>query len=57
MLLAAGNGDVTLQVIPETDHAYARAGDVRAAFENQRLRMLGPNPAPGDSIVSWLTRR
>jgi pimeloyl-ACP methyl ester carboxylesterase len=56
VLLAAGNGDVTLRVIPETDHAYSRAKDVRGAFENQRRRTFEGNPAPGDSIVSWLTR-
>ena len=56
VLLAAGNGDVTLRVIPGTDHAYTRAADVRAAFENQRRRSFEGNPAPGDSIVSWLAR-
>jgi pimeloyl-ACP methyl ester carboxylesterase len=56
VLVAAGNGDVTLRVIPETDHAYSRAKDVRGAFENQRRRTFEGNPAPGDTIVSWLTR-
>jgi alpha-beta hydrolase superfamily lysophospholipase len=57
MLLAAGNGDVTLRIIPETDHAYSRAKDARAAFEKQRRRVFEGNPAPGDTIASWLTRQ
>jgi alpha-beta hydrolase superfamily lysophospholipase len=56
VLLAAGNGDVALRVIPETDHAYSGARDVREAFENQRNRTFRENPAPGDTISSWLAR-
>lgn len=56
VLLASGNRDVTLRVIGEADHAYSRAKDVRAAFENRRTRKFDENPAPGDTIASWLTR-
>lgn len=56
VLLAAGNRDVTLRVIAETDHAYSRARDARAAFENRRTRNFEWNPAPGDTIAAWLSR-
>ncbi len=52
----AGNPDVTLRVIPETDHAYSRARDAREAYANQRSGTVRPNPAPGDTIAAWLAR-
>ena len=56
VLLAAGNRDVTFRVIRETDHAYSRAKDARAAFENRRSRTFETNSAPGDTIAAWLAR-
>ena len=56
VLLAAGNEDVTLRVIPGTDHAYSRARDAGEAYANQRSGTVHPNPAPGDTIAAWLAR-
>ncbi len=57
VLERAGNRDVTLRVIPETDHAYSHARDAREAYANQRSGTVHPNPAPGDTIQAWLARR
>ncbi|UCC11550.1 MAG: hypothetical protein JSW02_09380, partial [candidate division WOR-3 bacterium] len=54
VLLAAGNEDVVLTVIPGTDHAYAYAQDKRESFGNYQTRNFRENPAAKKAIAAWL---
>jgi dienelactone hydrolase len=54
VLVAAGNGDVTLTVIPETDHGYTCARDKREAYDSYRKSDRTPNPEPLRRITEWL---
>jgi hypothetical protein len=54
VLVAAGNPDVTLAVVPQTDHGYTYARDKRDAFDNSRKSDRKPNPEPIRRITEWL---
>jgi alpha-beta hydrolase superfamily lysophospholipase len=54
VLRAAGNLDVTLAVVPETDHAYAFAKDKRESYTNYQTRDFRANPEPARLIARWL---
>jgi alpha-beta hydrolase superfamily lysophospholipase len=54
VLVASGNPDVTLAVVPETDHAYAFAKDRQESFANYQTRNFKANPAPVSLIADWL---
>ena len=57
VLEGAGNGDVTLAVFDDLDHAYALAADKAASFEHYPTRAFVPNPAPVERIKGWLSER
>jgi alpha-beta hydrolase superfamily lysophospholipase len=54
VLLAAGNVDVVLTVIPEADHAYAYAADRKESFDNYQTRNFKENPEVKKAIAAWL---
>jgi alpha-beta hydrolase superfamily lysophospholipase len=54
VLVASGNPDVTLAVVPETDHAYAFAKDKAESYANYPTRNFKPNPEPVTRLVAWL---
>jgi alpha-beta hydrolase superfamily lysophospholipase len=54
VLTASGNSDVTLEVIPHLDHAYAMANDVKESFDNYKTRNFKKNPEVYKRIVEWL---
>lgn len=54
VLLASGNSDVTLEIVPRTDHAYALAADKSESYENCKTRDFKGNPEPIKRIVAWL---
>ncbi|HVP57129.1 MAG TPA: alpha/beta fold hydrolase, partial [bacterium] len=54
VLKAAGNRDVTLAVVPETDHAYAYARDKREAYDSYAKSDRKPNPEPFRRVAEWL---
>jgi alpha-beta hydrolase superfamily lysophospholipase len=54
VLVASGNENVTLAVIPNLDHAYAHAKDKQASYTNYQTRDFEANPEPINRIVSWL---
>jgi pimeloyl-ACP methyl ester carboxylesterase len=57
VLVNAGNGDVTLAVVPGTDHGYTVARDKREAYDNYRKSDRTPNPEPLRRITEWLEAR
>jgi alpha-beta hydrolase superfamily lysophospholipase len=57
VLVASGNPDVTLAVVPETDHAYAFARDKAESYANYPTRNFTPNPEPVTRLVAWLSAR
>jgi pimeloyl-ACP methyl ester carboxylesterase len=54
VLKAAGNADVTLEIIPRTDHAYAQAEDFAESFNNYQKGGFVENPAAREKVVAWL---
>ena len=54
VLVASGNKDVTLEIVPDADHGYAFAKDKRDAFANYRKRNREGNPDPINRITAWL---
>jgi hypothetical protein len=56
VLTASGNRDVTLEVIPNTDHAYAFAGDFKESFDHYHAMNYKGNPEAAGRIVAWLRR-
>ena len=56
VLVSSGNKDVTLEIVPETDHAYAFAKDKRASFVNYKKRNFKGNPDPINRVSDWLLR-
>ncbi|MFZ1947038.1 MAG: alpha/beta fold hydrolase [bacterium] len=54
VLLASGNPDVTLAVVPECDHAFAFAKDKRESHANYKTRNFRANPEPVQIIGRWL---
>jgi pimeloyl-ACP methyl ester carboxylesterase len=57
VLVASGNGDVTLDVIPGVDHAYSYAEDKEASYRTYQTRDFRGSPEPIDRIVAWLKER
>lgn len=53
-LKAAGNPDVTLAEIPDLDHRYAFAGDMKESFQNYKTGNFKENPAAVRTITGWL---
>ena len=54
VLTASGNSDFTLEVIPNLDHAYALAKDMKESFENYKTYNFKKNPDVYENIVEWL---
>lgn len=54
VLVASGNADVTLAVIPGADHAFAVAADKAESYANYPTRNFKPNPEPVARIAAWL---
>ncbi len=56
VLVAAGNLDTTLAVIPGCDHAYAHAADRQASYKNYQTGNFKENPAAKEWIIGWLQK-
>jgi alpha-beta hydrolase superfamily lysophospholipase len=56
VLASSGNGDVTLEILPNTDHAYAFAADKKDSYQNYQTRNFTGNPEPGRRIAAWLVK-
>ncbi len=54
MLKAAGNQDVTLEIIPGMDHACAKAEDYADSFTRYRTGGFVENTAAREKVVAWL---
>ena len=57
VLVHSGNPDVTLEIIPNLDHAYAIAGSKRESYVNYQTRNFVKNPDVYSRIVGWLTSK
>ncbi len=57
VLKAAGNQDVTLEIMAGIDHAYAKADDYAASFKNYQTGPFVENTAARQTVVSWLKER
>jgi pimeloyl-ACP methyl ester carboxylesterase len=55
VLVASGNDDVTLAVIPGIDHAYSHAEDKEESYTNYQTRDFHGSREPIDRIIEWLT--
>ena len=56
VLVVSGNPDVTLEVIPGADHAYAFAKDKRESYDNYKTRNFRGNPESIRRVTEWLAR-
>ncbi len=56
VLLLSGNSDVTLTVVPGTDHAYAFARDKRESYDDYKTRNFKGNPEAMRQITEWLAK-
>lgn len=54
VLKSAGNKDVTLVEIPNMDHKYALAADMKESFENYKTQNFKPNEAGIVAVTNWL---
>jgi dienelactone hydrolase len=54
VLIASGNGNVTLEVIQSVDHAYSHAQDKEESYSNYQTRDFRGSPEPIERIVAWL---
>lgn len=54
VLLASGNVDVRLTVIPNLDHRYAYAKDKKESFENYKTGNFRGNPEATKQIIEWM---
>lgn len=55
VLKASGNKDVTLADIPNMDHRYSVAADMRESFEHYKTGDFKPLDAPFSTISEWLS--
>ena len=53
-LIASGNKDVTLEIIPGMDHSYSMAEDFKAAYKNYETGHYQENKQAGSVIINWL---
>jgi len=56
VLVASGNIDVKLSVIPNLDHRYAYAKDKKESFENYKTRNFKNNPEATRQIIEWMLK-